>query len=53
MKHNTQQVVGTFDQVISYTYKNNLKAYKQEIKIKEKEIKQLKAKIKEIEDLAI
>ena len=49
MKTKKEYFYGTFEQIIGYTYKNNLKVYKKEIKEKQKEIKDLKNKIKQIE----
>ena len=43
--------VGTIDEVLSFTFNNNLKVYKKEIKQKEKEILMLKKKIKQIMDM--
>ena len=49
MKTRKEYFYGTFEQVVGYTYKNNLKVYKKEIKDKQKEIKNLRNKIKQME----
>jgi hypothetical protein len=49
MKTRKEYFYGTFEQVVGYTYKNNLKVYKKEIKDKQKEIKDLRNKIKQME----